>query len=63
MAGMDTFAERLTRTIARGTSRRSLLAKLGLGMTGAAAFPVLPVARAATHPEGPAHQTVTSGTI
>lgn len=61
MAGIDRFAEALTRTIARGTSRRSLLAKLGLGMTGAAAIPVLPVARAATHPEGPAHKPVTSG--
>lgn len=63
MAGFDKFAEHLTRTIARGTSRRSLLAKLGLGMTGAAVFPVLPVARAATHPEGAAHQPVTSGNV
>jgi hypothetical protein len=31
-----------SRRVARSTSRRSILALLGAGMTGAAAFPVLP---------------------
>ena len=61
MRGFDKVAERFTRSVARGTSRRSLLATLGMGITGAAVFPVLPVARASTHPGGVAHQPVTSG--
>lgn len=62
MAGFDKFAERFTRQVARGTSRRSLLAWLGAGMTGTAMLPVLPVARASTHPAGAARPAVTSGT-
>ena len=46
MADLDKFAERITRGVARGTSRRSLLAWLGGAATGAAVFPVLPVSRA-----------------
>lgn len=61
MRGFDKVAERFTRSVARGTSRRSLLATLGMGITGAAVFPVLPVARASTHPGGTPHQPVTSG--
>jgi hypothetical protein len=52
MAGFDKLTERFTRSIARGTSRRSLLARLGAGIAGAAAIPALPVARAATHGGG-----------
>jgi len=61
MAGFDKFTERMTRGVARGTSRRSLLAWLGAGMTGAAILPTLPVARAATHPDA-ARPEMTSGT-
>lgn len=50
MARFDKITENLARGIARGTSRRSLLAWLGAGMTGAASIPLLPVARAATPP-------------
>ena len=68
MARFDKLTETLARGIARGTSRRSLLAWLGAGMTGAAAFPVLPVARAATpeashgpHAAGAARPAIMSG--
>lgn len=46
MSGLDQVFERLTRRLARATSRRSALAVLGAAVTGAGAFPVLPVARA-----------------
>jgi methylamine dehydrogenase light chain len=46
MAKWDKLTEKLARGVARGTSRRSLLAWLGGAMTGAAALPVLPVSRA-----------------
>lgn len=52
MAGLDKFAEKLTRGLARGSSRRSLLAMLGGAVTGAAAFPVLPVSRAVAAEHG-----------
>lgn len=66
MADLDKFAERLTRSVARGTSRRSLLAWLGGAATGAAIFPVLPVSRASAQSsghggEGGDHAPVTSG--
>jgi methylamine dehydrogenase light chain len=44
---IDRLAERGTRGLARHTSRRSLLARLGAVLVGGAAFPLLPVARAA----------------
>jgi methylamine dehydrogenase light chain len=46
MQRVDEFAERLTRRLAGGVSRRSLFALIGGAITGAAVFPVLPVARA-----------------
>lgn len=52
MAGLDKIAEKLTRGLARGSSRRSLLAMLGGAVTGAAAFPVLPVSRAVAAEHG-----------
>lgn len=64
MAVFDTLTEKLTRRLARGTSRRSSLALLGGLATGAAVLPVLPVSRAAaqsTHPAGPSRPPVTSG--
>lgn len=48
MFDVDRIAERLTRGVARRTSRRSLFAVLGGGLAGAAAIPALPVARAGT---------------
>lgn len=48
MPAIDKFAEKLARRLARGTSRRSSLAWLGMLATGAAAIPALPVARAAS---------------
>lgn len=63
MALVDSIAERLTRTVARSTSRRSTLAWLGSLTTGAALLPVLPVARAASAPPAAAGKRppVTSG--
>ena len=46
MARIDQLAEKLTRGVARNTSRRSVLTWLGSALTGAALFPVLPVSRA-----------------
>lgn len=48
MADFDRWTEKLSRGLARGTSRRSSLAWLGALATGAAVIPALPVARAAT---------------
>jgi len=44
---MDRLAERGARRLARRTSRRSLLARAGAALVGAAALPLLPVTRAA----------------
>jgi len=44
---IDHLVENGARTLARRTSRRSLLARLGAAIVGTAAFPLLPVARAA----------------
>jgi len=44
---LDRMIERGTRAIARRTSRRSFLTRLGTGLVGVAALPLLPVARAA----------------
>lgn len=52
MLQMDKLAERLTRQVARGTSRRSLLTLIGGALTGAAAIPVLPVSRAQAQSHG-----------
>lgn len=43
----DRFAETSSRTLARKTSRRALLSRLGQVAVGAAIIPALPVARAA----------------
>ena len=52
MLWFDFFTENSARRLARSTSRRSALARLGGMLVGAAALPLLPVARAAT--ESPA---------
>ena len=44
---IDRFSERLSRGMARRTSRRSLFGLLGAGLVGTASLPLLPVARAA----------------
>jgi methylamine dehydrogenase light chain len=43
---IDRLVERGARAVARRTSRRSFLARVGGALVGAAAFPLLPVARA-----------------
>ena len=44
---MDKMVERVSRGVARRTSRRGLFGLLGAGVVGAASLPLLPVARAA----------------
>ena len=39
MAGLDKLTEKLARSVARGTSRRSMLAAIGGAITGAAVHP------------------------
>lgn len=51
---IDALGERLTRTIAGRSSRRSLLTRLGAILVGAPAIPLLPVARAEAAPRGAA---------
>jgi methylamine dehydrogenase light chain len=51
---IDRWLEGRARSLARRTSRRSFLAKLGTALVGAAAFPLLPVARAAGGSRAPA---------
>ncbi len=46
MKWLDKFSEHSARTLARESSRRSFVARLGTLMLGAAAVPLLPVARA-----------------
>jgi len=54
MARLDKLTEALTRTVARKTSRRSLLTWLGATLTGTALLPVLPVSRALASGGAPA---------
>jgi methylamine dehydrogenase light chain len=51
MKWFDTLTEASTRSMARRTSRRSLLASLGAVLMGASALPLLPVARGAAAAE------------
>ena len=48
MKQLDKFCEKTSRHFARQSSRRSFLARLGMAVVGAAAIPLLPVARAST---------------
>jgi len=48
MKRLDKLCEKTSRRIARQSSRRSFIAKLGMAVVGAAAIPLLPVARAST---------------
>jgi methylamine dehydrogenase light chain len=52
MKWLDSIAERSTRSLSRRTSRRSMLGSLGALFLGAAALPLLPVARGAKAAEG-----------
>jgi methylamine dehydrogenase light chain len=45
MRGVDAWIESCARRVARRTDRRSVLARLGVLLVGAAALPLLPVAR------------------
>jgi methylamine dehydrogenase light chain len=52
MAILDKFVERASRRLAQNTSRRSFFTVLGGALVGVTAFPLLPVARAATGASG-----------
>jgi methylamine dehydrogenase light chain len=47
MSSIDRWGDKMTRTLAQRTSRRGVLGRLGTWLLGAAALPLLPVARAA----------------
>lgn len=47
----DRLAERLTRSVARASSRRSVLAQFAAALVAAPFFPLLPVARAQSKPK------------
>ena len=51
MKWFDNWAEHTTRSIAHHSSRRSFLSRFGRVLVGAAAIPLLPVARASTSAE------------
>jgi methylamine dehydrogenase light chain len=51
---VDRWLEGRARELARRTSRRSFLARLGTVLVGGAALPLLPVARAGAEPRAPA---------
>jgi methylamine dehydrogenase light chain len=48
---IDLFTERAARQLAKRTSRRSFLARVGAALVGSTALPLLPVARASDVPE------------
>jgi methylamine dehydrogenase light chain len=50
--GIDRWLDRTTRRVARTSSRRGFLAKLGTALLGGSALPLLPIARAAHAREG-----------
>lgn len=52
MKMLDKLTEKVSRTVARRTSRRSLFGLLGASVVGAASLPLLPVARAAQPKSG-----------
>jgi methylamine dehydrogenase light chain len=54
MRWFDKFSEHSARQLARCTSRRSFLSRLGAGLLGGTALPLLPVARAAEGSRMPA---------
>jgi len=53
MRWLDQLAEKSARAMARRTSRRSFLGSLGISLVGAAALPLLPVARGAAGAASP----------
>ncbi len=61
MSAIDRWVTGMTRAVARRTSRRSFLARLSTLLLGAAALPLLPVARAAApRPPVPGEPDVSS---
>ncbi|MGD1955401.1 MAG: methylamine dehydrogenase light chain [Sphingomonadales bacterium] len=55
MIAFDTAIEKMSRTLARRSSKRSFLSKFSAVLTGAATLPLLPVARG--HAAGPVGET------
>ena len=55
---IDLLAERWARSLARATSRRSALARLGVWLVGAAGLPLLPIARGTANAALPDDATI-----
>ena len=51
MSRIDAWFSELTRNVARRTSRRNFLTRLGTLLVGGASLPLLPVARASDSPK------------
>ena len=62
MKWLDSLTESSTRTMARRTSRRSVLASLGALLMGASTLPLLPVARGAAAAESKGGDAKPAGT-
>ena len=62
MSSIDRYADRMARALAQRTSRRGVLARVGTVLLGAAAIPLLPVARAGAEiPRGKDVPPMTTG--
>ncbi len=61
MSTIDRFTDRMTRALAQRTSRRGVLGRIGGVLVGAAAVPLLPVARAGALPTGKNVPPATTG--
>lgn len=55
----DSFGEKVLRRFAGGTSRRGMLARIGVALVAAPIFPVLPVSRAEAAKPDRSHETKT----
>jgi len=61
VSAIDRFTDRMTRALAQRTSRRGVLGRIGGVLVGAAAVPLLPVARAGALPTGKNVPPATTG--
>ena len=63
MNWLDTLTQKMTRSVAHRSSRRGFITRFGTAIVGAAAVPVLPVARASAPAEAPRVPAQSTGNI